>query len=186
MALPTASDNPFPSLLITEGTEPSAPASGKQRVYIDSTSHHLSRTNSSGNEVDLEPVTASSSAQVTTSQTTASATYTDLGTTGPAATVIVPASGKVLIIIGAELANSATGISIMGVAISGATTTAAPAQNLFLYIGGAGGTSNGGSWSRSTVLTSLTPGSTTFTAKYKSTAGTGTFGQRDIFVMPLP
>jgi hypothetical protein len=49
-----ASDNAFPSLLITEGTEPSAPAAGKQRVYIDSTTHHLSRTNSSGTEVDIE------------------------------------------------------------------------------------------------------------------------------------
>ena len=49
-----ASDNAFPSLLITEGTEPSAPAAGKQRIYIDSTSHHLSATNSSGTERDLE------------------------------------------------------------------------------------------------------------------------------------
>lgn len=57
MALPTASDNPFPSILITEGTEPSAPAAGKQRVYIDSTSHHLSRTDSSAAEVDLESIT---------------------------------------------------------------------------------------------------------------------------------
>lgn len=49
-----ASDNAFPSLLITEGTEPSAPAAGKQRLYIDSTSHHLMRTNSSGTETDIE------------------------------------------------------------------------------------------------------------------------------------
>jgi hypothetical protein len=49
-----ASDNAFPSILITEGTEPSAPAAGKQRLYIDSTSHHLMRTNSSGTETDIE------------------------------------------------------------------------------------------------------------------------------------
>lgn len=49
-----ASDNAFPSLLITEGTEPAAPAAGKQRLYIDSTSHHLMRTNSSGTETDIE------------------------------------------------------------------------------------------------------------------------------------
>lgn len=54
MALPTASDNPFPSILITEGTEPAAPAAGKQRLYIDSTSHHLKRTDSSGTDVDIE------------------------------------------------------------------------------------------------------------------------------------
>ena len=52
--MPKASDNAFPSILITEGTEPSAPAAGKQRLYIDSTSHHLKRTDSSGTDVDLE------------------------------------------------------------------------------------------------------------------------------------
>lgn len=45
-----ASDNAFPSILITEGTEPSAPAAGKQRLYIDSTTHVLMLTNSSGTE----------------------------------------------------------------------------------------------------------------------------------------
>lgn len=45
-----ASDNAFPSILITEGTEPSAPAAGKQRMYIDSTTHVLMLTNSSGVE----------------------------------------------------------------------------------------------------------------------------------------
>lgn len=49
-----ASDNAFPSLLITEGTEPSAPAAGKQRLYIDSTSHLLKATNSSGTERNIE------------------------------------------------------------------------------------------------------------------------------------
>lgn len=49
-----ASDNAFPSLLITESTEPTAPAAGKQRLYIDSTSHKLKATNSSGTERDIE------------------------------------------------------------------------------------------------------------------------------------
>lgn len=49
-----ASDNPFPSILIEEATEPSAPSAGHQRLYIDSTSHHLMRTNSSGTETDIE------------------------------------------------------------------------------------------------------------------------------------
>lgn len=57
MALPTASDNPFPSLLIVEGTEPSAPSAGRQRLYIDSTSHKLKRTDSSGTDVTVEGAT---------------------------------------------------------------------------------------------------------------------------------
>lgn len=65
MALPTASDNAFPSLLITEGTEPAAPAAGKQRVYIDSTSHHLKRTDSSGTDVDIETAASGAPADAT-------------------------------------------------------------------------------------------------------------------------
>jgi len=53
-----ASDNAFPSILITEGTEPSAPAAGKQRLYIDSTTHKLKRTDSSGTDVTLEAAAA--------------------------------------------------------------------------------------------------------------------------------
>jgi hypothetical protein len=49
-----ASDNAYPSILITEGTEPSAPAAGKQRLYIDSTTHKLKRTDSSGVDVTIE------------------------------------------------------------------------------------------------------------------------------------
>lgn len=55
-----ASNNPFPSVLIVEGTEPSAPSAGRQRVYIDSTSHHLKRTDSSGADVDIEAPAAAS------------------------------------------------------------------------------------------------------------------------------
>lgn len=43
-----ASDNPFPSILVTEGTVPATPAAGKQRLYIDSTTHVLKYVNSSG------------------------------------------------------------------------------------------------------------------------------------------
>lgn len=35
MALPTASDNPFPSLLLVEGAAPAAPAAGERRLYAD-------------------------------------------------------------------------------------------------------------------------------------------------------
>lgn len=51
-----ASDNPFPSILIEESTEPSAPAAGHQRLYIDSTSHKLKRTDSSGTDVTIEGI----------------------------------------------------------------------------------------------------------------------------------
>ena len=48
-----ASDNAYPSVLITEGTVPSTPAAGKQRVYIDSTTKRVKLVNSSGVNSDL-------------------------------------------------------------------------------------------------------------------------------------
>lgn len=50
MANLKGSDNPFPSILIAEATEPAAPAAGHQRLYVDSTSHALMITNSSGTQ----------------------------------------------------------------------------------------------------------------------------------------
>jgi hypothetical protein len=57
-----ASDNIFPKLLILEGTAPASPASGDQALYIDSSSHHLSRKTSAGSVVDLETNQTSSGA----------------------------------------------------------------------------------------------------------------------------
>jgi hypothetical protein len=44
----------------TEQAAPSSPASGHQRVYVDSTSHHWTRKNSSGTVTDMEAQAASS------------------------------------------------------------------------------------------------------------------------------
>lgn len=49
-----ASDNEFPSLLVKEGSAPSSPAAGDQRVYIDSSDHKLKRKNSSGTVTVVE------------------------------------------------------------------------------------------------------------------------------------
>jgi hypothetical protein len=51
------SDNPFPSILVEESTEPTAPAPGFQRLYIDSTTHLLKATNSSGTDRTIEGLT---------------------------------------------------------------------------------------------------------------------------------
>ncbi len=53
MTIERASDNPFPSILIEESTEPTAPAAGHQRLYIDSTTHLLKLTNSSGTDSNV-------------------------------------------------------------------------------------------------------------------------------------
>lgn len=51
-------DNLSPYLTIVEATEPSAPSAGQQRVYIDSTTHLLKATNSSGTDRTIEGVPA--------------------------------------------------------------------------------------------------------------------------------
>lgn len=48
------SNNPFPSVLVVEGTVPASPATGQQRVYIDTADHKFKRVTSSGTVVNIE------------------------------------------------------------------------------------------------------------------------------------
>ncbi len=67
------------------------PAAGHQRLYIDSTSHHLTRTDSSGTEVDIESGGAGLGAWTTYTPTlTATARHTATDT--PVATVTAKAT----------------------------------------------------------------------------------------------
>jgi hypothetical protein len=43
-----ASDNVFPKLIVSEGTTPSSPATGQQKLFIDSADHKVKRVNSAG------------------------------------------------------------------------------------------------------------------------------------------
>jgi hypothetical protein len=69
-----ASDNKFPKVIITEGSAPSSPSAGDQKLYIDSSSHHLSRKNSSGTVVDLETNQATGFATTAHAECTADVT----------------------------------------------------------------------------------------------------------------
>jgi hypothetical protein len=124
---------------------------------------------------------------VATSQTTASTTYTDLATVGPSVAVTIPASGNALVTVTGSLSNAtASAQSNMGFAISGASTQAASDTRALVV-------KNGGNQvilvqgSATFFVSGLTPGSTTFTAKYRvSAASTGTFVNRSVIVVPLP
>jgi hypothetical protein len=50
----TGSDNPYPKVLVVEGTAPASPAAGRQALFVDSADHHLKRKNSGGTVTDLE------------------------------------------------------------------------------------------------------------------------------------
>jgi hypothetical protein len=50
----TGSDNPYPKVIVVEGSAPASPAAGRQVLFIDSADHHWKRKNSGGTVTDLE------------------------------------------------------------------------------------------------------------------------------------
>ena len=134
---------------------------------------------SAGVWITITPQTAS----VETSQNTASTTYTDLTTAGPAVTL---ETGTVaLVTISAtvgEVTNDA-GTIYASFAVSGATTIAASDANgiLFQVLNVAGNPQ--ASIARTFRITGLTAGSNTFTMKYRISAGSSvSYAARNITV----
>lgn len=129
--------------------------------------------------------TSAASATIATSEGTTSATFTDLTTPGPAVTVTIGANGLALVTVSAELFNNTLGdYAVMGFAVSGASTIAAAVASSLYNKADVANNSWRGSYT--TLVTGLTAGSTTFTAKYERiTGGTATFVNREISVVPL-
>lgn len=123
-------------------------------------------------------------ALVSTQQTTSSATYANLATTGPAVTVTIGSSGMALVcpyahIAGDTLANT----PYMGVDVSGATTLSA---NDNLALGYSTSSSSGQFAGAVHLYSGLNPGSNTFTSKYRrGGSGSGYFSNRRLAVIPL-
>jgi hypothetical protein len=102
---------------------------------------------------------------------------------GPSVTLTT--GTQALVYTHCTMVNTGTGSCRAGVAVSGATTIAA-ALNRSITVGGAAGTYIGaGTTVFYTSGLALTPGSNTFTMKYRVGAGTGTFSDRRLIVMPL-
>lgn len=126
--------------------------------------------------------TGAATGYVATSQGTATTSFTDLATVGPAVTVTIGANGLALVTIGGGLLNgTGGGYAIMSFAVSGATTQAATITYSIQNKNPSDDRMSG-----AFLLTGLTPGSTTFTAKYEAlVGGTATFVDRRIAVVPL-
>jgi hypothetical protein len=115
-------------------------------------------------------------ANVDTSETTASASYVALTTAGPAVTVT--SADQAIVCLFSLISNSSAGnFASMGYAVSGASTSAASINRSI-----AGDSQQAGGVM---LHSGLTPGSNTFTAQYRTAAGTGTFQYRKILVIPL-
>ena len=120
-------------------------------------------------------------ARVAAEGNSTSATYTDLATAGPAVTLRT--GSKVLITLGGRMySNTLDAYIYIAVGISGATTIA-PSDDYALHVRmGKGDMST--NVSRQFVMT-VTPGVNTFTAKYRTSGGSGAWFLRDIIVQDL-
>lgn len=159
----------------TSSTRPGSPAEG-QTIYETDTD--LMLTYNGTGWVTITP----SSANVTAQETETSTSYDDMTTPGPAVTVTT--GTKALVIIGCAVYNSSIANNFMSYAVSGATTRAATDVEAILHRSTVA--NHQGNVSRHSYLTGLTAGSNTFTAKYKVSTGTGTFGDRIITVIGIP
>lgn len=128
---------------------------------------------------------------VTTQQSTASTTYTDLATVGPSATVTIRPTGKCLVIISAQMGYAtatATGGAKASFVATGANTIGTSGQrsiNMGLLTGAAG-TFRVDQFGATFYLDGLNPGPTTFTMKYGAQNGaTADFSDRVLVVFPL-
>lgn len=120
-------------------------------------------------------------ATVSTSQTTTSTTYTNLATVGPSVTV--DTGTKALVVVTFEgFSSTVAAWNRMSYVVSGASSIAAADSRSAWFATPSGG---GASVIGIGYHTNLTAGSNTFTAKYRVSAGTGTFANRNIFVIPL-
>lgn len=119
---------------------------------------------------------------VAAAETTLSTSYTDLATVGPTVTQTTGTIAFVFIRCGMENSGANAG-SFMSFEVSGASTIAA-ADTQSINIAGLTAASRfrlGTAY----MLNNLTGGVNTFTAKYKVSANTGTFTQRQLSVMPF-
>lgn len=138
------------------------------------------------NLVDLDRRTTVTGGLVTAAETTASTSFTDLTTVGPAVTVTIGSTGKALVAVYASIdSNTTSARGYMGFGISGATTLAASLDRAIGYANSAVA-NRGGRMGSAFLQDGLNAGSTTFTAKYRADdTGTSRFADRRILVTPL-
>jgi hypothetical protein len=131
----------------------------------------------------VSAVPASATATVATSQTSTATSYSDLATAGPAVTVTT--GTKALVIVTALISDNTSGRqTFVDFAVSGATTRAAT-DNTALLFEQTGGSNNQELRASTSTIVTLTAGSNTFTAKYKTSGSTSTFANREIIVINL-
>ena len=121
-------------------------------------------------------------ALVATLQSTSSGSYTNLGTVGPAVTLLTNTSATV--IVSSWVAVSALNqVGYVSFAVSGATTLAAVDTNAGIFQDPISVGLNGIA-TMAVVINSLNPGNNTFTMKYRTSSGSVDFYNRNLVVIP--
>lgn len=126
-------------------------------------------------------------AEVLTSQTTTSTTYTDLATSGPSITISGGILGQqAMVWISAEMDNNTLSLQTScAVEVSGASSYAASDTRCAITRDGLAAT-NPSQYMGAFLYDPINRGaSVTFTMKYRVGGGTGTFVNRRIMVWPL-
>jgi hypothetical protein len=119
---------------------------------------------------------------VGTAETSAATSYGDLATVGPSKAATTGPSA--IVMLSADAWNSAAGYSHATIEVSGATVvTTSDVRALSVRV--QTGDANAGSRATAVNQVTLTPGSNTFTARYRVTAGTGRWSNRSLIVIPL-
>lgn len=126
---------------------------------------------------------ARQAAIVTTTQSTATTTYTSLATVGPV--VSLNTGTAALVILACAMGSTVQfHTAFMSIAVSGATTIAASDVNALLQHDP--DTNSALNACGFFLMTGLTPGLNTFTAMYRADAGaSATFGNRAMVVIPI-
>jgi hypothetical protein len=142
----------------------------------------LSDPTFTGNLVWSGATLRAATAEVLTSQTTASTSYTDLATVGPSVTLTTGTKALVITKVGANPLGQGVA-TIVSFAVSGATTiSAADKYGSDQYIVAVSSITQTAVY----LITGLTAGSNTFTVKYKTSGGSGgAFGSRVITVIDM-
>jgi hypothetical protein len=117
---------------------------------------------------------------VATGESSAATAYGNLTTTGPTVTLVTGTAVKVTLT--ALITNGSASNNFMGFAVSGATTLAASDNTALEAWQNGAGVGQQATASAVFYLATLTAGSNTFTAKYRCSAGTGGWQNRNLIV----
>lgn len=132
---------------------------------------------------------------VDTLQSTASATFVDLATAGPSVTVTVGQTGRVMVGVSMVIrwdnegqdGGGASNVELSGanvISASDAASDPTPGVLAYIQLPASASIYGQGMYTRTRFMEGLTPGSTTFTLKYKAYAGTAMFQNRVLWVIP--